>query len=285
VLEPRFLGSAGRELAAHEDRLQALADWVARPDNPFFARAQANRVWYHLLGKGIVDPNDDFRLSNPPVNGPLLDALSKDFAAHGFDVRHLVRTILASRIYQLAAVPNETNRDDEANFSRALVRPLQAESLLDALSQVTGVPVRFSGYPLGTRATQLAGVKPYRLRDQRPTDADHFLKAFGKPERSLSCECERSEDMTLEKAFQMISGPLVNQMLSEPDNRIGKLLAAGKSDREMLEEFMLAALARRPTEEEHKFAAAHIAKRKNRREAWEDLVWGLVNSKAFVLRQ
>src|SRR5262249_18496283 len=123
-LAPRFLG--GELLEGNGDRLRALADWVARPDNPFFARAQVNRVWHHLMGRGLVDPNDDFRASNPPVNGPLLDALAKDFVAHDFDLRHLVRTIMTSRAYQLSAAPNETNREDETNFARAVVRPLQA---------------------------------------------------------------------------------------------------------------------------------------------------------------
>src|SRR5690606_7607090 len=132
---------------SEEDRLQVLADWVARPDNPFFARTQANRIWYHLLRRGIVDPIDDFRASNPPANAELLDALAEDFVAHRFDVRHLVRTIMNSRTYQLSSVPNDTNRDDERNFSHALVRPLQAEQLLDALAQVTGVPAEFPGFP------------------------------------------------------------------------------------------------------------------------------------------
>src|SRR5205807_5680623 len=124
--------------AADADRLQLLADWVAKPDNAFFARAQVNRIWYHLLGRGIVDPIDDFRASNPAVNGPLLDALAKDFAAHRFDLRHVVRTIMNSRTYQLSAVPHETNRDDETNFSHATVRSLPAEVLLHAVLTPTG---------------------------------------------------------------------------------------------------------------------------------------------------
>src|SRR5262249_36511572 len=128
-MKPRFLGDATPDFAPEADRLQALADWVARPDNPFFAPAQVNRVWYHLLGRGIVDPNDDFRASNPPVNEALLEALSKDFVAHRFDLRHLIRTIVNSRTYQLSAVPNETNREDETEFSHVLIRPLQAEQL------------------------------------------------------------------------------------------------------------------------------------------------------------
>src|SRR5262249_44137682 len=151
------------------DRLQRLADWVADPANPFFARAQVNRVWFHLMGRGIVDPLDDFRASNPPVNTPLLDALTDEFVVHGFDLRQLIRTIMNSRTYQLAAVPNDFNREDETNFSHALVRPFQAEQLLDAIAQAAGVTIPFPGYPRGLRATQLPGVRPERRRDRRPS--------------------------------------------------------------------------------------------------------------------
>lgn len=285
VLRPLFLGADTPAFAPDGDRLLALADWIADPKNPFFARAQVNRVWYHLFGRGIVEPNDDFRASNPPVNAPLLDALSKDFAAHRFDLRYLVRTILNSHTYQLSAVPNDSNRDDESNFARALVRPLQAEQLLDALAQVTGVSPDFPGYPSGTRAGQLPGVAANRGRRQRANDGEKFLTSFGKPIRLLSCECERSEDTTLNQAFQLITGPLLNKMLSTADNRIGRLLAAGKTDAEIVEEFYLAALCRPPSATERQAALAMIGRAKDRRAALEDLVWGLVNAKEFLLRR
>jgi hypothetical protein len=284
TVRPRLPGSPER-VAVDGDRLQALADWVARPDNPFFARAQVNRVWYHLMGRGLVEPNDDFRASNPPVNGPLLDALAADFVAHRFDLRHLVRTILNSRTYQLSAVPNDTNREDESNFSHALVRGLQAEQLLDALSQVTGVPVRFSGYPAGTRAGELPGARLTRPRDQAAAAGERFLRAFGKPERALSCECERSEDTTLGQAFQMVSGELLQRMLSEPDNRLGRLLKSSHTDRAIIEELYLAALCRSPTAKERDAAEALLTRAKDRRAALEDLAWGLLNAKEFLLRQ
>lgn len=284
VQPPRFLGEPMPESVANGDRLRALADWVARPDNPYFARAQVNRVWFHLLGRGIVEPIDDFRATNPPANGLLLDALARDFAAHGFDLRHLVRTIVTSRTYQVSAAPNETNREDENNFSHALVRPLQAEQLLDALTQVLGVPVKFGGYPAGTRSTQLAGVRNLRERERRPSSSDVFLKRFGKPERLLSCECERADDTTLAKAFQLMTGDLLNQMLTAPDNRIGKLLAAGKSDRDIVEEFYLAALCRVPGEKDLEQAVGYVARATDRRAALEDVAWGLVNAKEFLLR-
>jgi hypothetical protein len=208
-LRPRFLGAETPDLGPEGDRLAALADWVAAPDNPFFARAQANRVWAHLMGRGLVDPLDDFRDSNPPVNGPLLDALARDLAGHRYDLRHLIRVIMNSRTYQLSSTPNGGNADDETNFSHALVRPLQAEQLLDSLCQVTGGTVHFNGFPAGTRAGQLPGVGAARRRDEKPTDGERFLSAFGKPVRSLSCECERSDDNTLGQAFQLITGETI----------------------------------------------------------------------------
>jgi hypothetical protein len=285
VLRPLFPGSATPAFADDADRTRLLADWVAAPDNPFFARAQVNRVWYHLMGRGIVEPIDDFRATNPPVNGPLLDALAKDFADHRFDLRHVLRTIMNSRTYQLAAVPNATNREDETNFSRALVRPLQAEVLLDAVSQVTGVPAEFTGFPRGTKAVQLPGVGAARGKRERPTDAERFLTAFGKPIRLLTCECERSEETTLNQAFQLITGQMLNEMLAEPDNRIGRLLAGGKPVAEIVDELYFTALSRPPTPAERDAALAMIARGKDKRAALEDLVWGLVNAKEFLLRR
>jgi hypothetical protein len=285
TLRPRFPGADAPACGPDDDRVQALADWIARPDNPFFARAQANRVWQHLLGRGVVEPNDDFRASNPPVNPALLDALSKDLVDHHFDLRHLVRTIMNSRTYQLSAVPNDTNRDDEANFSHALVRPLQAEQLLDAVAQVTGVPSQFPGFPPGTRATQLPGVKASRESRRGPSEMEKFLTTFGKPERSLSCECERSDDTTLAQAFQLITGDLLNHRLGEPDNRLGCLLAAGKSDAEVIDELYLATLCRPPSAHELAKAVEVVRRARDRRAALEDVAWGLLNAKEFLLRQ
>jgi hypothetical protein len=280
-LRPRFLGGPTPDLGPTADRLQSLADWIASPDNVLFARAQANRVWYHLLGRGLVEPNDDFRASNPPSNAPLLDALARDLAEHRFDLRYLVGVVMKSRTYQLSAVPNETNRDDE-NFSLAAVRPLQAEQLLDALARATDTTPSFTGQPRGVRAGQLPGVKPNQQRGSRPTEGERFLTAFGKPDRLLTCECERSDDTTLGQAFQMLTGEMLQTMLSEEDNRIGRAL--GRSDADVIEEFYLAALARRPSATERDGALAFLKRAKQRRPALEDLLWGLVNSKEFLLR-
>ncbi|MCS6852789.1 MAG: DUF1549 and DUF1553 domain-containing protein [Gemmataceae bacterium] len=285
VLRPKFLGGPELDPSHDKDRLGALADWVADPGNPFFARAQVNRVWLHLMGRGLVEPNDDFRLSNPPVNGPLLEALTRDFVAHHFDLRHLVRTILRSSTYQLDSRPNETNRDNESHFARAVVRPLPAEALLDAVAQVCERPVAFNGYPLGLRAGQLPGVRAFRDRERRPSSGERFLTIFGKPDRLLSCECERSEDTTLARAFQFITGEVVHDLLSAPNNRLGRLLASGKEDAAILDELYLASLARRPSDAEQTATLALVRASSDRRAAWEDVLWGLINSKEFLLRR
>jgi hypothetical protein len=282
ALVPRLLGAD--HPAQPGDPLQTLADWVASPDDPFFAKAQANRIWYHLMGRGLVEPNDDFRVSNPPVNGPLLDELAAYLRNSRFDLRALVRLIMTSRTYQVSSHPAGTNAEDEIHFSKAVVRPLEAEQLLDAAAQATGSRPKFDGYPAGTRAGQVAAPHQER-RSRRGLQAERFLKAFGKPERLLTCECERSEDMGLVQAFQLLTGEMLQQMLADPDNRIGKLLAAGNSDGEIVEELYLAALSRRPTADERAKLTGIIGRAKDRRAAVEDVVWGLVNSKEFLLRR
>jgi hypothetical protein len=284
VLQPRFLGADTPVLGPDVDRLQVLADWIANPKNPFFARTQVNRIWFHLLGRGIVDPDDDFRLSNPPVNPELLDALARDFVAHKFNLKHLVRIIMNSRTYQTSAQPNDTNREDEINFSHAIIRSLQAEQLLDAIAQATDVQQKFDGFPLGTRATQLPGAM-VPGRGKTALDSDKFMRLFGKPERLLSCDCERSEDTTLNQALQMITGQLVNKAVAAADNRLGKLLAAGKTNAAILEELYLATLCRLPGDRECEVLLARIERAVDRRQALEDVLWALLNAKEFLLRQ
>ena len=282
LMSPRLLGEVSPAPAG--DPLERLAHWVADPDNPLFARAQANRVWYHLMGRGLVEPNDDFRASNPPINGPLLDELTRHLRDSQFDLRALVRLIMTSRAYQLSSAPAGTNAEDEVHFSKALVQPLEAEQLLDAVAHVTGTRPKFEGYPAGTRAGQVAAL-PQERRTRKGADAERFLKAFGKPERLLTCECERAEDMGLVQAFQLLTGEMLQAMLAEPSNRIGQLLAAGKSDSEVIEDLYLTALARRPTPTETTRLTDFVSRATDRRAAIEDVVWGLVNSKEFLLRR
>ena len=213
VMKPRFPLAGDQDVPAGTDRRAAFADWLTKPGNEFFAKSVANRVWFHLMGRGIVDPVDDFRESNPAANDELLAALATDFTKAGFKLRPLVRTIMASRTYQLAAEPNETNADDAKYFSHATTKLLTAEQLLDALGDVTGVPEKFPGLPAGTRAVQLPD-----------TDVAHpFLKTFGQPARELACECERESDGNLAQALQLINGPTINDKVKNPANRLAKL--------------------------------------------------------------
>ncbi|MGE3821478.1 MAG: DUF1549 domain-containing protein [Isosphaeraceae bacterium] len=264
---PVFTVSEGADARAE------LAVWLTR-ENRQFARNLANRVWFHLFGRGIVEPVDDFRDSNPPVNPALLEALTDELIAGGFRLKPLVALVMKSESYQLAATPNETNAEDESNFSRASVRLLPAETLLDTIGQALGASERFDRAPAGTRAAQLPGVK----------SGVGFLKVFGKPERLLTCECERSDATTLAQAFQLINGPTVREKLESPDNRIGRLLKADMDDDARLDELTLASLARLPKASERSAFLAHLRKSKNQRKAWEDLAWSLINSKEFLLR-
>ena len=281
-LGPKFLGETTAAFGKDDDRLLALADWIAKPANPFFAKAQANRIWYHLMGRGLVEPNDDFRASNPPTNGPLLDALARDLADSHFDLRALIRTIMTSTTYQLSAQPNPTNRDDETNFSRALVRSMPAEVLLDALSQASGTRPRFKNLPLGMRATQLSGVA-FR-GERRPGPADQFLQRFGKPERLLSCDCERSDDVTLGQAFQLITGETVNRAANLGGKRLSELLDGGQPVSSLVDDCYLAALCRYPTSSERTATESMLRDPTKQREGMEDLLAALLSSKEFLLR-
>lgn len=282
---PAFLGAATPDLSGRADRLAAVANWVADPANPFFARTQANRIWFHLFGQGIVEPNDDFKIANPPSHPALLDHLAHQFAAGGYRLRPIVRYIMTSQTYQRSSQINATNAaDDTTHFSRAVVHPLEAEQLLDGLSTILAVPVKFPGYPASTRAGELPA--PAQVgRRYAETPGSRFLRVFGKPERLLTCECERSEDPGMLQAFQMLTGELLNDMLRRPDNRIGRALERGTSDAALLDEFYLAALARYPRPAEREKLLAYLQSTPDRRAGWEDIAWGLFNSKEFLLRR
>jgi hypothetical protein len=277
---PRFLG-ASEPLAGDADRLRELATWIT--DHPLFARSQVNRTWYHLMGRGLVDPIDDFRPTNPASHPELLEQLAQDFAARKFDLRWLIRTIMQSRSYQLSSEPHDGNGGDELNYSHAIPRRLLAEQLLDAQHQAMGVPARFNGYPAGMRAGQLPGVEAVRLREKKRTSADTFLTLFGKPMRLLSCECERSSETTMGQAFNLVSGPEMASLLTA-SNRVDALIAAGRTDRQILEELYWAALSRAPLQAELIETMAHVEKAENRRSAFEDVSWALLNAKEFVFR-
>ena len=283
--KPRFLGAPKLvERTGDEDELRALGNWLTSPENPFFAKVQANRIWFHLMGRGVVDPIDDFRASNPPSHPELLEALAADFVQHGFDLRHVIRTIMNSRTYQLASMPNETNAEDETNFSHNVLRRLTAEQLLDCQSAALGVPVELEGYPRGTRAVQMAGALPERRRGRGNTDVVQFLAEFGKPPRLLPSECERSTEPTMGQAFQMMSGPVVQELLTAKENRIAKLLATERGAEEIIQELYWSTLTRAPSNEELKAFIQHLNEDSDKRAALEDILWSLVNSKEFLFR-
>ncbi len=276
VMAPKIMGRPAPAIPPGKDRREVLAEQVTAGDNPFFAKSVVNRIWFHLTGRGIVDPVDDFRESNPSANDELLDALARDFVAHKYDAKYLIRTIMNSRTYQLSAQTNDLNKDDNKYFSHAVTKLLTAEQLLDALCTVTEVPEKYAGLPLGTRAVQLPD-----------GEVNHpFLKTFGQPARELACECEREGDSNLAQALQLINGPTVNEKLRNPSNRIGRLLGKKMSDIDMLCELYLATVSRLPAEGEVNAALEHVRKAKpeDRRKAWEDVQWALVNSKEFLFR-
>ncbi len=280
---PRFLGE-DVTLPEDSDRLNELAAWLASPENTAFARAQVNRVWYHLMGRGLVDPVDDFRDTNPPSHPELLNALAEDFVASGFHLRHLVRVIMLSRTYQLSSLPNETNMEDDTNFSRAIVRRLSAEQLLDAQSQVLGVPAKFNGHPDGLRAGQIPGVRKVRLRDDMPSDGDRFLFAFGKPERQIACECERSESTTLSQALMLVSGQGLHELLTDGNSRLASAVEQQTPTEEVVESLYWSALSRAPTQAEQVVARELLQSGDDRLATVQDLAWALLNAKEFVFR-
>lgn len=284
-VKPRFLGAGSNVADGEQDRLAALGDWLTSPDNRQFARVMANRIWHRVMGRGIVDPIDDFSTTNPPTNPALLEALTDELIDSGYDLRHMVRLIASSRTYQRSSKPNDTNADDQRHFSRAIVRRYSAEQLLDAMSVATGSPMRFNGFPIEMRAAEMPGVN-FVFRNRKPGPGDRFLRMFGKPERLLVCECERTDDPTLEQVFELTGGPAVTGMLQRDDNHLARWLAdENRDDAAIIEQLYWSVLSRPPNETERKAMAEHVADRpENRREAFEDIAWALLNAKTFLLR-
>lgn len=286
-MAPKVLGMPAPTIPPGTDRRVVLSDLVTAAENPFFARATVNRLWFHLLGKGIVDPPDDFRDSNPPANDVLLDALARDFVDHKFDVKHILRTIANSRTYQLSAHSNASNQEDEKYFSHALVKRkrLSAEVLLDAICSATAVPEKFTGMPPGTRATQLPdGQVIYTGGQYASWDRHPFLKAFGQPAREAACECERESDVNLARALEMKNGAFVLGKLRAPNNRLGQLLAQKRPDAEILEGLFLATVSRPPLPDEVKASLELVTKSTDKRAAWEAVHWALLNTNEFMFR-
>jgi len=283
----------GKPLSADSpiDRRQYFADWLTAPDNPYFAKALVNRVWRNFLGRGLVEAEDDLRQTNPPTNPELFDALAKDFVDHKYDVKALIRRVMNSASYQRSSKAVAGNESDDRFYSHYLVRRLPAEAILDAYSQVTGVPTPFTqvesaagdsasayaGYPLGTRAEQL----PDSLV------ASRFLEAFGRPERVATCSCERQSDSSVGQALHVNNGKTLNDKLRDPKGRVEAWLKENVGDDEAVRRVYVLALSREPTAAEAKrfhdlLADAAADGNTTRREALEDLFWAVLASKEFV---
>jgi hypothetical protein len=275
VMKPKALGGPVYDDATTpEERRVRMASWLTGPENPFFAKSMVNRVWFHLMGRGIVEPVDDFRDSNPACNDELIDGLAADFVKSGYSLKSLIRTIANSRTYQLSAKTTNLNAADNIYFSHAFTKLLPAEVLLDAIASFTASPTAFNGLPEGVRATQIP--------DGKMENA--FLKTFGRPARELACECERESDSNLSQALQLIGGATVNGKLRDDKGRMAALAKSDKTPETIVKELYVAALSRDPSVQEVEAAAKHIKDAKDRRQAVEDIGWVLINSKEFLFR-
>ena len=254
------------------NRRELLAKWLASPENPFFARNLANRAWAHFLGRGLVEPVDDFRMTNPPSNPELLDALAQYLGDNHFDFKQLVRTIVLSQTYQRSVVPNETNATDAQNYSRFPMKRLEAEVLYDAVCQTTGVQGKFAGVTDGQRAIQLwdSHVPHY------------FLEVFGRPVRATACQCERVCEPTVGQVLHVLNSSDIHDKLRHVDGRIASLCLENIDNQRLIEEIYLSCFSRFPTEEERAATGEHLRITSVRNEAAEDIAWSLINSLEFL---
>jgi hypothetical protein len=285
MVKPAGLGSPAFEIPPDDDPRLVLGEWMGAKDNPFFAKALVNRYWKHFFSRGLVEPEDDIRDTNPASNPELLDALASHFVKSGFDLKSLVREITRSATYQLASKPNSHNAADRQNFSHYYPKRLNAEVLLDGVDQLTGAPTDFADLPAGTKAIALP--------DNSYNRASYFLAVFGRPEGDSACECERVQSSNLSQSLHLMNAAEMKTKLSKADGRAARL-AKNPADEENLRELYFAALSRQPTPAEAETALAHVHKPRQdadgkpieasaaRKSAYEDLIWALVNTKEFL---
>ena len=275
VVSAKFLFSEPDFHPTESDLRAQLADWLTSRENPFFAKAMANRMWSYFFSRGNIEPVDDIRATNPPVNAALLDAMTKDFTDHNFDLHYLIRVIVNSRVYQASSKTNAWNVDDETNFSHALPRRLTAEELFDSILIATGSRKEFKDLPRGSKAEDFPDTT---------IDRGGFLDLFGRPERQTSCECERRSDVSLVQALSLLNGGTIADAIADPEGRIATLIVKGATDRQIVEDLYLAALGRPPETRELDFAQTYMG-RGSRAERAQDLMWALLNSNGFLFNQ
>lgn len=279
-MPPRPLDGEALDLASSKDRRVDLAAWLTSPENTYFTRAIANRVWRNYMGRGLVEPEDDLRLTNPPTNAPLLDALAEDLSQNGYDLKHLMRRIMESAAYQRSSNPSDPEMPDRRYYSQYIIRRLSAEVILDAYSKVSDVPTAFDGYPAGFRALQLPDSQV----------GSYFLSSFGRPERKQTCSCERTQDSNIAQTLHVANGDTLNKKLSDERAFITKLIADIVSDEDALNTIYMRALARAPRSEEKEKALAILASvskdaadpKVERRLTLEDLTWAVLSGKEFL---
>ena len=266
------LGGEPLDLGSVHDRRQILANWITDPQNPYFAKLIVNRLWAHYMGRGLIEPLDDLRDTNPASNEKLMEALVQHLIDVKFDLKRFTETILSSQVYQLSHVTNDSNRLDEQNYSHARWKSVPAEVLLDAVSQVTGVPESFNGWPLGYRAIQI-------WDNKLPS---HFFEVFGRPRRLTVCSCERGDEPSMEQALHLMNATATADKIVHPDGNAYRFATSLSTDEEVVREVYLATLARYPTDAEKQRLLAHFQDTANRQESIEDLLWVLINSREFV---
>ncbi len=276
VVPAAGLGAAAADFSQHADRRQVFADWATRAENPYFARTIVNRLWAHYFGRGLVDPVDDLRATNPASNEPLMDALVEHLVAVRFDIKAFTKTLLDSHLYQLSSVPNDSNRLDEQNYSHAAWKPLPAEVLLDAISQATGVDAEFVGWPRGYRAIEI-------WDNKLPS---HFLEVFGRPTRQTVCACERGVEPSMAQALHLMNATATSEKIQHRDGRAAELARSDFPPVTIVDELYLATLSRFPSDEERlamlEVFSSSPSDVAGRRTAAEDVLWTLLNTKEFV---
>jgi hypothetical protein len=269
-MKPKFLGGAEPDVAG-KDRRQVMANWLASPDNPYFATNLANIVWAHFFGQGIINEVDDVRVSNPPSNGPLLETLGKKFTEYKYDFKKLVRDICTSRTYQLSTIPNASNESDTRNFAHQSVRRIRAETMLDVISQATETKNKFPGLPLGARAVQIVD----------GNISTYFLTTFGRATRESVCSCEVKLEPTLSQSLHMLNGDATTNRIRQ-GGLIAKRMAEKKAPEQIIEEMYLRTLVRRPSPDEVAKLQAALKEEPDKAKALEDVFWALMNTREFV---
>jgi len=282
TIAARVLGQAPLASDERSDPRAALAEWITDANNPYFARNIVNRYWGHLFGRGLVEPIDDLRATNPASQPALLDALARDFVEHGYDLKHLLRILANSRVYQLASELQPKRDADGMFFTHRHPRRLPAEVLLDAVNLATGTDEKYDEAGrsrFGTAAVR-PGTRAISLPD--PNVVSYFLDVFGRPNRTSTCECERGNRSDLSQALHMANGEKIHAKVADGEGRIAKMVAAKRPDNEIIDELYLATFSRLPDSKERVTVAKLITSAPSPKEGFEDLLWALLNSSEFV---